>query len=315
MAADLPPQLALNQHERPARLLLVDDQPLIIQVLHQIFIDDDYELLFATSAQQALELCRSSLPDLVLTDVRMPQMGGLELCKILKQQDDTRDIPVIFVTAGDNPSEEDACWEAGGVDFITKPVNPNTVRHRVRAHLTLKRQTDILRRMAWVDGLTGVANRRYFDERLPAEWRRSLRAPAPPAMAVLMIDVDHFKRYNDSFGHQAGDDCLCQVALAIRSCLRRSHDLVARYGGEEFCCLLPETDLAAAQALGERILEAVAALGISHVPEAGGRVSVSIGVAARLPSAESSPEALIKAADQALYAAKAAGRGCVRAES
>ena len=147
------------------RLLVVDDQPMNIRALHEIFAAT-HDVFMATSGEQALAFCRATPPDLVLLDVVMPQMSGLEVCRRLKQDPETALIPVIFVTALDDPAEEEAaCWKAGGVDFITKPINAQTTRNRVRAHLTLKRQADVLRRLAWIDGLTGLANKRQFDER------------------------------------------------------------------------------------------------------------------------------------------------------
>jgi len=303
------PGAAYNDSVR-SRLMLVDDQPLIIQALHQVF-DGIYDLVFATTGKRALEMCLESPPDLMLLDVSMPEMSGLELCLELKRHEQTRDIPVLFVTAGGGMEEEDACWAAGCVDFITKPISPNTIRHRVHAHLTLKLQADLLRKMVFIDGLTMIANRRYFDDMLVREWRRGERGTEP--LALAMIDVDHFKRYNDTYGHQAGDDCLKRVATAIRACLQRPQDLVARYGGEEFACVLPQTDLAGATQLCEKMAAAVRALGIAHsASSTADVVTVSIGVAAAASPGANSADDLVRVADGALYAAKQAGRGRVQ---
>ncbi|WP_332852321.1 diguanylate cyclase domain-containing protein [Duganella sp. S19_KUP01_CR8] len=297
----------LQTGARHGKVLLVDDQQANLRLMHQI-LAGDYELFVATSGVQALELCERGAPDLVLLDVVMPGLDGLEVCRRLKQHPDTRGIAVIFVTAGTTPEEENACWAAGGADFVTKPVNPLTLRHRVRAHLQLKQYVDTLHALAFVDGLTGIANRRHLNERLEVEWRRCLRSGMP--LAVLMIDVDFFKRYNDRYGHQAGDDCLKRVAGALSSAMQRAGDLAGRYGGEEFLCLLPETDVAATRALAERVELAVRALAIEHLDSATAPVvTISVGAAVVHPGPDQAPATLLQRADAALYKAKQLGRG------
>jgi diguanylate cyclase (GGDEF)-like protein len=291
-----------------ARLLVVDDQPINIRAIHQLF-SGDHDVFMATSGEEALAFCRATPPDLVLLDVVMKGLDGLETCRRLKADPDTATIPVIFVTALDDPSEEAACWDAGGVDFITKPVNPRTVRNRVRAHLTLKHQSDLLRRMAWMDGLTGVANRRQFDDRMTREWRRCLRMGVP--LSVATIDIDHFKVYNDTYGHLVGDDCLRRVAAAIEANLLRPGDLVARIGGEEFTCVLPDLDATGARKVGERLEGAVRALQIAHAGSPLGVISASVGIATTIPDSASAAEALLERADRGLYRAKDAGRARV----
>jgi diguanylate cyclase (GGDEF)-like protein len=288
-----------------ARLLVVDDQPLNILALHEIF-DGTHDVFMASSGEQALDFCRATPPDLVLLDVVMPQMSGLEVCRRLKQDPETALIPVIFVTALDNPAEEEACWEAGGVDFITKPINAHTTRNRIRAHLTLKRQADVLRRLAWIDGLTGLANKRQFDERWIYEWKRCRRDGL--CLAVAIIDIDSFKAYNDTYGHLPGDDCLRNVAAALRDSLVRPGDLVARTGGEEFTCVMPDADANGAQRIAERIDRAIRALQIPHAGAALAFVTVSVGLAVMQPIGNESPESLLKRADRALYRAKSEGR-------
>ncbi|MDO9092807.1 MAG: diguanylate cyclase [Rubrivivax sp.] len=291
------------------RLLIVDDQPINLQALYQAF-QADHEVFMATSGEQALDFCRRDPPDLILLDVMMPEMDGLEVCRRLKADASTADIPVIFVTAQEDPADETRALEAGGVDFIVKPVNRAVVRARVHTHLTLKAQADLLRSLAFIDGLTGVANRRRFDENLQAEWRHCRRGTGP--LTLIMIDIDHFKRFNDQYGHQAGDACLQQVAAVIKQCLGRSHDLVARYGGEEFVCLLPDCSPAGAARKAEALRQAVAALGIPHeTSSVAATVTVSLGVATCTPDANASADQLLAAADAALYAAKTGGRNRV----
>lgn len=300
---------------RRGRILVVDDQPVNIRVMH-LALASEHDVFMATCGEQALSFCAKTPPDIVLLDVEMPGMNGLEVCRRLKQDKDTRSIPIIFVTSHQGQEEETACWEAGGVDFVSKPVNPMTLRKRVQAHLTLKFQADLLRELAFIDGLTGVANRRFFDERLEHEWRRAKRSGTP--LALIMSDVDHFKKYNDRYGHQAGDDCLRLVAAALKHTLKRPADLVARYGGEEFVCLLPDTPLEGAIAIAADMEAAICALGIDHADsKTAPVVTVSLGVAAIQPDAGASSEILIQQADTQLYRAKQLGRGrwCVESRT
>ena len=290
---------------QPARILVVDDQPLNIVAIHQLF-EGEHEMFMATGGEQALAFCRATPPDLVLLDVVMPEPGGLAVCRALAADAATRDIPVIFVTGVDDPDGEAACWDAGGVDFITKPLNVRTVRNRVRVHLTLKRQADLLRQLAWLDGLTGIPNRRHFDDRLDAEWRRCARLGSP--LSVVAIDIDHFKLFNDTYGHQAGDEVLRSVAQAASACVSRPGDVLARTGGEEFICLLPHAQREGATAVAERIRQAVGALEIPHTGSDIGRVTVSLGVASVHPDQADTSADLLRAADRALYRAKADGR-------
>ena len=300
---------ALDTPQARPCLLLVDDQPINIQVLYRIF-SPDYRVLMATSGAKALELCRDDPPDLVLLDVVMPEMDGNEVCRHLKSEEATRNIPVIFVTAHNDAAQETQGFEVGAVDFIAKPVNPATVRARVKTHLTLKHQSDLLRKMVFIDGLTGVFNRRCFDEQLATEWRRASRNAS--SLGLLMLDIDHFKRYNDRYGHQQGDDALRQVATAIKASLLRPGDLAARYGGEEFACILPATDFEGALSVAQRIAANVRSLQLEHADSPTAPVvTLSIGVALARPEPDASPEALLALADEQLYRAKHSGRARV----
>jgi diguanylate cyclase (GGDEF)-like protein len=295
-----------GQPARRPKLLVVDDQPINIQALYQVF-SQDHQVFMATSGEQALAMCAAKQPDLVLLDVVMPGLDGHEVCRRLKADAATRDIPVIFVTAHSDEEAETRGLDAGAVDFISKPINPRIVRARVKSHLMLKAQSDLLRHWVYVDGLTGVHNRRYFDERLRSEWGRAVRNSA--LLSVVLIDVDFFKRYNDRYGHQAGDDCLRHVAATLKSGLRRPGDLIARYGGEEFACLLPDTGLSGALQLAGQLGELVHARHIEHADSAVAPVvTVSQGVCCKTAEAAGSAEALLREADAQLYAAKAQGR-------
>lgn len=295
-------------HGKP-KLLVVDDQAVNIQVLFQIF-SADYQVFMATSGPQALAFCQHNPPDLVLLDVVMPGMDGFQVCAQLKAEALTANIPVIFVTAHNDAAQETQGLDLGAVDFIVKPVNPSVVRARVKTHLTLKFQSDLLRQLVFLDGLTGVYNRRYFDQQLAIEWARSTRNGS--AFSVIMIDVDHFKLYNDHYGHQAGDDCLRQVAGSLKSGLRRPADLVARYGGEEFACILPDTDFDDAMRLATGLERKVRELGIAHTRSSVTEVvTVSIGLASRTAESANNPAAILGLADAQLYQAKHTGRGRV----
>ena len=305
----LPLNLLATTARRP-RLLVVDDQPVNIQAIYQTF-SADHQVLMATSGEQALELCLSKQPDLVLLDVVMPGMDGFEVCRRLKADEATRDIPVIFVTAQDDEAAETRGLDAGAVDFISKPINPKIVRARVRTQLTLKAQSDVLREWVYTDGLTGVHNRRYFDERLQVEWARAIRNDQGngSALSVVLLDVDFFKRYNDCYGHLAGDECLRRIASALRACVRRPGDVVARFGGEEFVCLLPDTDLKGAMTVAEEFSQLLYVQQIPHADSSvASVVTVSLGVCSKRAGLGGNAESLMREADAQLYVAKARGR-------
>ncbi len=285
-------------------------------------------LRFAVNGPDALRLARERAPDLVLLDAEMPGMGGVEVFRAFKAEPALTDVPVIFVTSHSEAAFEVASFEMGAADFIAKPVSAPLVQARVKTQLRMKRMADTLRRIATVDSLTGIANRRQFDQALEREWLLARRAGEP--IALLMIDVDHFKLYNDCYGHPIGDICLQQVARALAATGLRPADLLARYGGEEFVLLLPQTPRSGAEHVGRCVLDAVAALNIVHADSpTAPHVTVSIGIAwdddvsaRRLHAttasadgrnaAQRSANALVLAADKALYSAKRAGRAQVR---
>lgn len=294
------------------KLLLVDDQPMNIRVLHQLF-RYECDVRMATGGEQAIEVCKALLPDLILLDVVMEGMDGHEVCRRLKADPLTQGIPIIFLSANGEEDDEAIGLELGAVDYIGKPFNPVIVRARVKTQLTLKLQSDYLRAMALLDGLTGVANRRKLESHLEAAWSHACREGSP--LSVIMIDVDHFKKYNDHYGHQGGDQCLQRLAMALAATLSRPYDLLARYGGEEFACLLPDTDLAGAERVAQKMLLTVAELRIEHLAsEVGPFVSLSLGGATVLPSPRLQAQDLLRLADEQLYQAKKTGRArfCAR---
>jgi diguanylate cyclase (GGDEF)-like protein len=292
---------------RNGRILVVDDAMENIQILHHA-LRDEHEVLFALDGEKALQIALEQQPDLILLDAVMPGMDGYAVCAALRGSPRLQDIPVIFVTALSQPEDETRALEAGAVDFISKPFNVAVVRARVRSQLTIKRQADAMRELSMTDSLTGVANRRSFNDTVDAEWRRCARAGLP--LSVIMIDIDHFKLYNDHYGHQAGDACLQQVSAAMKRCATRPQDLLARYGGEEFILLLPQEGLDGTEVVAQRILDEVRKLAISHAASpTAAHVTLSMGLAyVPAPTDGSDASALIRAADANLYCAKQTGR-------
>lgn len=322
-------------------LLIVDDSEDTLATLSMLLELRGYDDIHtATSGKQALALLGETQPtelakslDVILMDVGMPYMDGIEVCRRLKDIPHLRDIPVLIVTGNADETTLETAFGVGACDYLTKPVHPTELLARVRSARNLKREFDRckrradelarlseqlqtlnleLQRLSVIDELTGIANRRFFNQRLSDEWGRGVRSEEP--LSLILIDVDHFKNYNDHYGHPEGDRCLRQVAQALSRGVRRTTDLVARYGGEEFVVLMPNTDLAGAVAVGEVLRQQIEELDLEHAASpAHRRVTISLGAAATLPDREGLPEALLAAADQAVYDAKRAGRNQVRA--
>jgi len=284
------------------KVLIIDDERANIQVLAAALPGMD--LSFATTGPKALDLATANPPDLILLDVVMPDMDGFEILRWLKSEPRTQHVPVIFVSAMTDLETEERGFALGAVDYIVKPISPAIVRARARTHIELKRQRDLLEEHAAMDGLTGIANRRRFDEEIARLWRAAQRNGE--ALTLMMIDVDHFKRYNDHYGHSLGDECLRRVAAALDRQFSRGHDLTARYGGEEFALILCGEDAVAQTA---RALQSVRQLEIPHAASPTSvHVTISVGAATVMPSPRASAAATIAVADEMLYAAKAAGR-------
>ena len=301
---NLPEAGPTNVSLESASILIVDDQPINIQVINQI-LGGLYQLTFARSGQEALDLCLSDPPDLILMDVVMPELDGLATCKIIKNTPDISDIPVVFITSLQAAEEENACWEAGGIDYMIKPVNPLPLKNRIKAHLTLKFQADLLKKLAYVDGLTSVYNRRYLDDYVLQQKAQAKRAKQ--SLSLLMVDIDYFKQFNDQYGHLYADDQLKSVALNLRGTLRRPLDIVARYGGEEFVCVLPDTGELGANHVARLMIKSIADLKINHALSPHKFLTVSVGIAT-IDSEQDFSTDLISLADKKLYKAKQTGR-------
>jgi diguanylate cyclase (GGDEF)-like protein len=296
--------LVASQLGKKATLLIVDDDTINIDFLINI-LAPLYTVLSANCGKDAIKQCMSTLPDLVLLDIEMPEMDGYQTCQRLKDDPITRDIPVIFITGHEGADRQDACWEAGCVDFIQKSFTAKTLLHRVKAHLNLKFMADELRDMALKDGLTGLFNRRYFDQSLIEQKRLSARDKLP--ISLLMIDVDYFKLFNDTYGHLAGDYALQHVSQLLQQIASRPTDTVARFGGEEFAIILPNTDTKGAKIVAQHVLEQLNDAHIVHAGSPLGQLTVSIGISACEPST-SGFEELVHLADSAMYGAKKRGR-------
>jgi diguanylate cyclase (GGDEF)-like protein len=297
-----------------ANILVVDDSPENLQVISAV-LKQDYRVKVAINGERALALATSAEPpDLILLDVMMPGMDGYEVCARLKQNPVTARIPVLFVSSRDDEEDEARGLSLGAIDYIVKPIRPSIVQARVRNHIELKRSRDLLERLTTQDHLTGISNRRRFDDSLAQEWQRAAREQTP--LSLVAIDIDHFKAYNDHYGHPQGDQCLIRVARALATCVTRPTDLVARCGGEEFAGLLPSTDSTGAARLAGQMRAAIEAEGLEHARSpTHPHVTISLGVATVVPQAEESAQLLVDLADAALYEAKGAGRNAFVARS
>ncbi len=285
-------------------ILIVDDQPMNIQIVDKI-LSNDYKLMAATSGDLAIEVCNENPPDLILLDVVMPNMSGIETCVILKQRLATAEIPIIFVTSCDRQDEENDCWENGGVDFINKPINPTTLKNRVKAHLTLKYQRDMLNGLVYIDYLTEIYNRRYFEEHISRLESNANREKKD--MALVLVDLDYFKTFNQEYGDIRGDKALKEVAQSIQSSIMRPTDFVARLGGGIFAVVLPNTDLSGALSVAIKVKRAVFSNQIPHPQSPFKYLSVSIGISTVF-TAQEQMVTLIDHAEYYLYQAKENGR-------
>jgi len=290
-------------------VLAIDDAASNLKLLGQI-LSPLYRFVFATSGADGLEMASTHRPDLILTDVVMPEMDGHQVCKQLKANPLTAQIPVIFITSLKDETDEAYGLDIGAIDYITKPFSPAIVKARVRNHLELKHYRDLLESQAATDGLTGIPNRRHFNDSLEREWRSAIRRKCQ--ISLVLMDIDCFKPYNDFYGHLQGDECLREVGRALVGAARRPSELVARYGGEEFACVLPDTDLAGGVHVASELLERVRSLQLKHEKSTVcDHVTLSLGVACMSPEVGDNPGELIQRADAQLYVAKRAGRNQV----
>ncbi len=291
-------------------ILIVDDVPVNVQILAEI-LSRIYRIKVASNGLDALKIAEREPPDLILLDVMMPGMDGFEVCRQLKGNAVTSKIPVIFVTARHAESDEEHGLNLGAVDYITKPFVIPIAKARIRNHIHIKQQADLLESLALIDALTHIPNRRRFDEVLASEWKRAVRDKTP--LSLVMIDIDHFKHYNDKYGHGAGDICLQRVATEIFRSLVRPADLVARYGGDEFVVILPGTNQQGALLVAERLRDRIEKMVLPQThPVSESVVTISLGVATQAKIPEFFlPKMLNNTAQNALDLAKEGGRNRV----
>jgi len=289
-----------------AKVLVVDDEKTNRLLLAEV-LKDDYRVILAKDGEMALALAARHAPDIVLLDVVMPGMDGYHVLRRLKQRDETRHMPVIFISALDSVEDEEKGLLLGAADYIAKPFHPPIVRARIRNHVQAVSHRRLLEHLALVDALTEIPNRRRFEKAMQGEW------PQGQSMSLVMVDVDYFKHYNDHYGHASGDQVLRQVAGTLSGLLKRDADVVARIGGEEFVLFMPDTSPEGAQALAEQARQAVQDIGIPHAMSvASSAVSISLGGASVvLPQAGPLPPDVLERCDRALYRAKHLGRNRV----
>ena len=325
-----------------ARILAIDDRLDNLELLSTMLRLYGYKVEECNCGKSALELAKTTLPDLILLDANMPDMDGFSVCQRLKNNRCTREIPVIFISALQEIESKTKAFKFGGNDYITKPFQIEEVLARVetqlkyyylQAELKAKNQqlqqevknrqaaeakllklNQKLNRLATLDSLTKIANRYYFDQTLTKEWLIGQRQKW--SLSLILCDVDHFKLCNDYYGHQAGDRCLEQVAQAISKTVNRPADLVARYGGEEFGVIIPQTTAENALHIATKIRQQIEILNIPHSASlVSDRVSLSLGVASVIPNHQHSQQQLLVTADKALYQAKSKGRNCISFKS
>ena len=327
-----------SDKEYPAIVLLVDDQPMIGEGIRRMLAGDEMiEFHYCQDPSLALETAIQVKATVILQDLIMPDVDGMTLMRFYKNHPDTKKIPVIVLSSKDDAEIKSDAFTNGANDYLVKLPDPIELIARIKAHtkhyLTeverdaayeimremqeqlAKANTELeshnmeLQRLSNLDGLTGVANRRSFDEMIKKEWCRSRRTNENIEVSLLLIDIDYFKPYNDSYGHQSGDDCLKKVAWILNGCTTRACDLFARYGGEEFVAVLIGTNAEGALMVANKMHAALAEHAIKHeFSKAADRITISVGVATMTPGENNKPEQLIEAADKALYEAKAQGR-------
>ena len=289
-------------------ILIVDDEKTNLMYLNHI-LGADYLIYTAREAPEALERANQYQPDLILLDIIMPGMDGYEVLTSLKKNEKTKAIPVIFITGLGSSEDEMRGLILGAEDYITKPFSDAIVKLRVRNQIKMVNQMRAIEHLSMIDQLTDIPNRRNFNQRIEIEWRRAVRNQTP--ISLLMIDVDKFKVFNDTYGHQQGDVVLQTVACSLKKSMRRPADFASRWGGEEFAILLPSTEASGALSIAEGVREEIER---TAIPRPGGehvKVTVSIGVNSLIPSQDDSMDDFILKADKALYTAKETGRNRV----
>lgn len=306
------------------KTLVIEDSRSTLKLLCEHIKKMRFTPIPADTGAIGIDLFLKERPDLVLLDIILPDLDGFEVARQIRQMESPGDwTPIIFLSSLNKDKDIEEGIAAGGDDYLLKPISEVVLAAKMRAMqriiqmrqslLVLTRKLDSanqeLKRLTSLDGLTGIPNRRHFDEVLDREWRRAMRQG--DELSILMCDIDFFKLYNDTFGHQAGDECLCKVAQALTASMDRGGDLLARYGGEEFVAVLPGTSLSGASHVAAQMRKAINELALEHPGSPVGHVTASFGVASAVAMPETNPQNIVGAADRALYKAKNAGRNRV----
>ena len=288
-------------------ILVVDDMTTTLLLIHDL-LKDTYEVKIAKSGTKALEILESPNDiDLILLDIEMPDINGYDVCRKIKNNETIKNIPIIFITGRTSQEDEEYGLNLGAIDYITKPFNKAIVKLRIKNYLDLKIKNDMLEKLSMYDALTNIRNRRFFDETFEKTFSEIKRDKK--SLAVLMIDIDFFKPYNDNYGHGQGDETLRKVAKALEKTIKRPSDFVARYGGEEFVILLKDINKDGVEAVANNLLNAVRELKITHeFSKIENYVTVSIGVSYYNSSSDITKLELLLKADETLYNVKNSGR-------
>ncbi len=310
-------------------VLLVDDQAIVAEAIRRMLAsEEDIELHYCSDPKLAIETAAKVAPTVILQDLVMPDIDGMMLVRFFRGHPATQSIPIIVLSGKEAALDKSEAFSNGASDYLVKLPDRIELIARIRAHsrsylaqmqrdeayralrelqTQLEQKNRELERLSSLDGLTGIPNRRIFDETLEKEWKRAIRDIKP--LALLLIDIDYFKPFNDNYGHQGGDDCLKQVAGMLSAKLKRGGDMVARYGGEEFVVILPATDVNGAAVIAKGLCKSISDMNLPHAhSKAADHVTISIGVASVLPKEDEPSSRLIALADEALYAAKEKGR-------
>lgn len=316
-------------------VFLVDDQPMIAEAVRRALADEDFDFHYCRNPTDAVKMATELMPTIILQDLVMPEIDGLTMVKFYRASPALKQVPIIVLSTKEDPEIKSRAFEYGANDYIVKLPDKMELAARIRYHSQayinqkqrdeafealvksqqeLARANAILEKLSSLDGLTGIPNRRRFDEVLKAEWERAKRHAT--SLSLIMLDIDFFKLYNDTYGHQGGDDCLKQVARILDETAHRETDIVARYGGEEFAVVLPETGSKGAAEVAEAMRANIENANILHESsKVADYVSISVGVATWVPERDSRPEEIVELADKALYRAKEGGRNRVESSS
>lgn len=291
------------------KILVVDDNKWNVKLLQQILQDEQYEVYILESGSDVLEKSKFIKPDAILLDIMMPGIDGFEVCRLLKEEPETKDIPVIMVTAKTDGQDLKKAFNLGAFDYIKKPIDELEVISRLNSAISFREQQRKLEKMAMKDGLTGLYNHRLILELFEKEYNKAKRNDKN--IAFIMLDIDYFKNVNDSYGHRVGDEVLKGIANTIQKNSRKS-DIVGRYGGEEFCAILPDISIDQANSVCERIRKVVERntfkIGSNNI-----NVTISIGICFKYSANNTNCEEMIIHADNALYRAKNTGRNRIEA--